>query len=451
MTRKMKDSGVEWIGSVPEEWSVKTLKRAFSNRAGGAWGEESKGNENDRVCIRIADFDYSKLKIKDNIEFTKRNYNEDTIMKLELKQGDILVEKSGGGETTPVGRTILYDLPIKALYANFMDRLRVYKDNSPKFIEYVLVTFYQQGITKQYIKQTTGIQNLDLTSMLSEEQIVIPKKEVQELIANYLDKKCTKIDDTIEKEKQLIEKLKEYKQSVITEAVTKGLNPNAKMKDSGVEWIGEIPENWRIQRLKHIFAFKKGLSITKDNLVEKGIKVISYGQIHSKSNVGVSIDDSLIRYVGEEYLETGKQSLVNKNDFIFADTSEDLEGAGNYVYIGENQEIFAGYHTIILAPIKQEIMSEWKYFAYLYKTDCWRSQIRSRVSGIKLFSITQKILKQTDVIIPDIKEQKEIADYLDKKCSSIDKLIADKEELIQKLTEYKKSLIYECVTGKREV
>lgn len=115
MTRKMKDSGVEWIGDIPEDWKVKTLKRAFSDRAGGAWGEEAKGDENDRICIRIADFDYSKLKIKTEIEFTKRNYNTDVIRRLELKQGDILVEKSGGGETTPVGRTILYDLPMNAL------------------------------------------------------------------------------------------------------------------------------------------------------------------------------------------------------------------------------------------------------------------------------------------------------------------------------------------------
>lgn len=225
----------------------------------------------------------------------------------------------------------------------------------------------------------------------------------------------------------------------------------SEMKDSGVEWIGEIPEKWKIVKLKQVFSFRKGLSITKDNLVEKGVKVISYGQIHSKNNNGVSIDDSLIRYVGNEYLEIGKQSLVSQNDFIFADTSEDLNGAGNCVFVDLDEEIFAGYHTIILAPIKRDIISNWRYFAYLYKTDCWRSQIRSRVSGIKLFSITQKILKQVDVIMPDIKEQQEIIDYLDKKCSAIDKLITNKEKVIEKLTEYKKSLIYECVTGKREV
>lgn len=219
-----------------------------------------------------------------------------------------------------------------------------------------------------------------------------------------------------------------------------------KMKDSGVEWIDEIPESWSIVRLKQVFSFRKGLSITKDNLVEKGIKVISYGQIHSKSNTGVCLNDSLIRYVGEEYLETGEKCLVKKNDFIFADTSEDLDGAGNCVYIDSNEDIFAGYHTIILTPINSKSMNEWKYFAYLYKTDCWRSQLRSRVSGIKLFSITQKILKQTEVILPDTKEQKKIVNYLDKKCTQIDEIIEKEKQVIERLKEYKQSVITETVT-----
>ena len=110
MSRKMKDSGIEWIGEIPEDWEIQTLKRIFSHRDGGAWGDESKGELGDRICIRIADFDYSKLNLKENVEYTVRNYTEQTIEKLTLQENDILVEKSGGGETTPVGRTILYKL-----------------------------------------------------------------------------------------------------------------------------------------------------------------------------------------------------------------------------------------------------------------------------------------------------------------------------------------------------
>lgn len=183
-------------------------------------------------------------------------------------------------------------------------------------------------------------------------------------------------------------------------------------------------------------------------MINDGEKVISYGQIHSKSNTGTNVKEELYRYVSNEYLKSNYQSIVKYNDFIFADTSEDLDGCGNCVYIDKNINVFAGYHTIILKP---KVKDDMKYFAYLFLTNAWRSQIRSRVSGIKLFSITQKILKETTIIIPEKKERENIVKYLDKKCSKIDNLIKNKENLITDLENYKKSLIYEYVTGKKEV
>lgn len=215
-----KDSGIEWIGEIPQEWNTITLKRVFSNRDGGAWGEEPQNNENDRICIRIADFDYPKMTIKHDIDYTVRNYTSDVINKLTLQRNDILIEKSGGGEQTPVGRTIIFNESFNALYANFMDRLRVRQNILPKFIQYLLVSFYQNGITYQYIKQTTGIQNLDLTNLLSKEYVVLPSLEEQQSITNYLDNKCSKIDNVIETKKCVIEKFTEYKKSLIYECVT---------------------------------------------------------------------------------------------------------------------------------------------------------------------------------------------------------------------------------------
>ena len=151
-----------------------------------------------------------------------------------------------------------------------------------------------------------------------------------------------------------------------------------KMKDSGIEWIGEIPEDWEVKPIKSLFSFGKGLPITKDNLIENGSSVISYGQIHSKNNIGVQIVDDLKRFVSETYLDTNPNSLVHKGDFIFADTSEDLEGCGNFVYVDKEEILFAGYHTIILFS-KQNINN--KYLAYLFKTDAWRCQIRGLCSG----------------------------------------------------------------------
>jgi type I restriction enzyme S subunit len=276
---------------------------------------------------------------------------------------------------------------------------------------------------------------------------IVPSLFEQERIANYLDNKCEKIDKMIAKEQVEIEKLKKYKQSIITEIVTRGLDTNIEMKKSDIEWIREIPRCWGISKLKYIFKFGKGLPITKEDLKEEGVPVISYGQVHSKENTGLSVSYDLIRYVDNAFKDNYPNCIVKKGEFIFADTSEDLDGCGNAVYNNQNDLLLAGYHSIIF---KSEL-SDNKYFAYLFQTDCWRSQIRCRSSGIKLFSITQKILKEVSICIPTIKEQQEIANYLDNKCGKIELIIKGKNKKIEQLKTYKKSLIYECVTGKKEI
>ena len=223
-----------------------------------------------------------------------------------------------------------------------------------------------------------------------------------------------------------------------------------KMKDSGIEWIGEIPEEWKIAPLRSLFSFGKGLPITKENLVESGVPVISYGQIHAKNTTGVELQPHLFRYVSEQYLADNPQSLVSEGDFIFADTSEDYDGCGNAVYVDRQITLFAGYHTIIL---KHRTPNPNKYLAYLFRTDCWRSQIRSLVYGIKVFSITQKILNSTFVLLPPLPEQRRIADYLDRKCAEIDRVAAETEKTIEEYKVLKQSIITEAVTkgvrGKR--
>lgn len=221
-----------------------------------------------------------------------------------------------------------------------------------------------------------------------------------------------------------------------------------KMKDSGIEWIGEIPEDWEVKPIKSLFSFGKGLPITKDNLIENGSSVISYGQIHSKNNIGVQIVDDLKRFVSETYLDTNPNSLVHKGDFIFADTSEDLEGCGNFVYVDKEEILFAGYHTIILFS-KQNINN--KYLAYLFKTDAWRYQIRGLCSGVKLFSISKKILGQTRIILPMVHEQQQIADFLDRKCSEINSVISKTKSSIEEYKKLKQSIITEVVTGKVKI
>ena len=215
------------------------------------------------------------------------------------------------------------------------------------------------------------------------------------------------------------------------------------MKDSGVEWIDEIPEEWEVARLKQVFNFGKGLPITKEDLVDKGIPVISYGQIHAKSNTGVTVQQELIRYVPDVFRETNFDSFVSKNDFILADTSEDLLGCGNCVFVDREMELFAGYHTIIL---RSTTTQDNKYIAYLFLTDAWRSQIRSKVSGVKLFSISRKILSEATVLVPPKDVQRRIAAFLDRRCAEIDAVIERTKATIEEYKKLKQAVITEAVT-----
>lgn len=215
------------------------------------------------------------------------------------------------------------------------------------------------------------------------------------------------------------------------------------MKKTGVEWIARIPSNWSVDRLKGLFTFGKGLPITKDDLAEAGIPVISYGQIHAKETNGVGIQLHLIRYVSPEYIGRNPSSLVSKGDHIFADTSEDLEGCGNSVYIDEEMELFAGYHTIILQSRKHE---DNKYLAYLFRTDAWRSQIRSKVSGVKLYSISRKILADTTIIMPPADERDRIVTYLDQQCALIDTCLGQIRASIGEYKKLKQAVITQAVT-----
>lgn len=428
MAREMKDSGVEWIGEIPKEWEVVKLKSYFSFEK----GKNASMYTQEFIGQNIGEFPvYSGQTENDGVMGKINRYDYDIEECLF---------------TTTVGAKVMTPKVLRGKFNLSQNCLIMKKEKecSIKFFYYILLPLfsYEKSLIPNYMQPSLRMEDL------RRYKFYIPPLEEQEKIANYLDKKVSDIDLIIEKTRTTIEDYKKYKQSIITEAVTKGVNPNVEMKDSGVEWIGEIPKEWEIDRLKNNFLLKKGLSITKENLKEYGVPVINYGQIHSKDNNGIEITKNLIRYVDESYLEENLESLVEEGDFIFADTSEDLEGSGNNIYISNVEKLFAGYHTIIL---KSKIQKENKYLAYLFKTNCWRSQIRSRVTGIKLFSITQKILKEMTILLPPLEEQNQIAEYLDKKTFEIDTLITKKEALIAELEEYKKSLIYECVTGKKEI
>lgn len=214
------------------------------------------------------------------------------------------------------------------------------------------------------------------------------------------------------------------------------------MKDTYIPGIEYVPNDWSKAPLRALFKFGKGLSITKADLTDNGAPVISYGQIHAKYNTGTSTIESLIRYVPEEISNKSEKSRAQVGGFIFADTSEDLDGCGNCAYI-DKDGIFAGYHTILLTPIQQ---TENRFLAYLFKTDAWRFQFKRNLTEVKLYSISQKELKHSWVIIPSTSEQDTIVNYLDRHCSAIDRTIKATQDSIEKLKEYKIALITRAVT-----
>ena len=440
--KKMRDSGVEWIGEVPEGWEMKYLSQSVSQVK----------NRNDGLKEKnLLSLSYGKIKRKDIdsigglLPASFEGYNiiapNDIVLRLTDLQNDQHSLRVGlsheNGIVTSAYTTIRPCDRINAVY-----------------LFYSLFAF---DIAKGFYGMGTGVRQGLNYDEVKQIKLLSPPLPEQRRIADYLDEKCAAIDGAVCELKRGIEDCKAWKKAIIFEAVTGKANvlaaKNAKvakrqMRDSGIPWIGEIPEGWEIARLKSLFSYGKGLAITKADLTPKGVPVISYGQIHAKANSGTHLQDALLRHVSVDYLQTDGDCLLKKNDFVFADTSEDLEGLGNCAFVDRDDAIFAGYHTIVFRP-KCDIPS--KYLAYLFKTDCWRSQFRAKAYGIKVYSLSQRLLNDCSVILPPEREAGRIANYLDEKCAAIDALVAEKEKLIADLEAYKKSLIFELVTGKREV
>lgn len=325
----------------------------------------------------------------------------------------------------------------------------VFYINSPKYLMSYYSYLFQIKNVQKFLKIYAygimeireSIDYLDFKKM----SLPVPPLKEQEQIANFLDEKYEKIKNFIEKKEKLINLLKEQKQALINETITKGLNKNVNFKDSGIEYLGEIPQHWEIKKLKMLFILGNGLNITKADFVSYGIPCVSYGEIHSKYPCRLNATIHTLPFVSKTHLADKPQSLLQKGDFVFADTSEDIEGSGNFTSIQSDTPIFAGYHTITLKS-KGKINS--LYFSFLFDSIFTRNQIRKEVCGVKVFSITKSILKEVQCLIPSLKEQEQIANFLDKKCGKIDLLIEKTEKQIKLIKEYKTTLINQAVCGR---
>lgn len=214
-------------------------------------------------------------------------------------------------------------------------------------------------------------------------------------------------------------------------------------KDSGVEWLGAVPVHWDAKRLRNIMSFSKGLTITKENLQDEGIPCVNYGEIHSKYGFRLNPTVHPLRCVAFDYLSSNPDALLRDGDFVFADTSEDLEGSGNFTNVRTDIPLFAGYHTIIGRPREYVFPL---FLAFQLHSQFFRSQIQRQVKGIKVFSVSQAVLKSVKCWLPPPDEQRAISSFLDSETSKIDGLVLEQRRLIELLKEKRQAVISHAVT-----
>lgn len=426
-----KDSGISWLEQIPEHWQTLANKYIFNlkkNQVG------KKSDDYDLLSLTL-----KGIVIRDLDAGGKYPADFDTYQ--EVKKGDFVFCLFDVEETPRCVGLSDYDGMITGAYT-------VMEPNE-NFDRSFLYYFYLNLDANKRMKPLyTGLRNTISKDNFFAFKTFVPPLSEQTKIAQFLDDKTTKIEDAIAIKQQQINLLKERKQILIHKAVTRGLEDSVTLKDSGVEWIGEIPEHWEVKRFRYVFNLGKGLTITKDNLREEGVFCVNYGEIHSKYGFELDTNTHKLKCVDEDYLLNNPKALINHGDFVFADTSEDIEGSGNFTYLESKDEIFAGYHTVVAKP-KFDIES--RFFAYEFESESFRNQIRTKVKGVKVYSITQSILKQPTVWYPSKNEQIEIVSFLDVETKKIKTAISLKQQEIEKLKEYKSSLINGVVTGKVKV
>ena len=342
---------------------------------------------------------------------------------------------------------------VKGVISPAYINLKAKKGISPVFydyyfkVQYWLMAFFAHGNGVSFENRWT-LNNETLQNY----PIVAPSFETQQRIASYLDKKCSKIEETIQNQQQVIEKLKAYKQSLITEAVTgkikiqngKACGKYEEYKDSGVEYLGSIPKNWNVKRLRYIGKCQNGIS-KGGEFFGSGYPFVSYGDVYNNLVLPETVS-GLIESTHEEQ----ENYSVKAGDIFFTRTSETIEEVGFTSVCLKTIEnaTFAGF-VIRVRPFTDELIPD--YSKYYFSSDAHRRFFVKEMNLVTRASLGQGLLKRLPVLLPSKDEQKNIADYLDKKCLVINNTIGKKHKLIEKLTEYKKSLIYECVTGKKEI
>lgn len=422
MTRKMKDSGIEWIGEIPEDWEIKRGKNILKLM-------KKSINDDDNIITCFRD-------------------GEVTLRSNRREDGFTMAEKEIGYQGIDIGDLVIHGMDGFAGAIGISDSrgkgspvLNVLESTqNKKFIMYYLRNMAYGDV---FTALATGIRvrSVDLRwTKLANLPYPIPDKDEQNQIVEFLESKFTKTDDIVKNIKEEIETLENYKKSVITEAVTKGLDKNVEMKDSGIEWIGEIPKHWSIRTIKSITTkSERGTSpsYVDDNTKSKVVNQATFSQgVFDKSNIKYSIIPA-----------SQSKGLLQEGDVLLASTGGGVLGKTHYFM--ENDEYVADGHVTILRT--NPAIQNSKILFYIFSTNYDLINGLLAKGSTNQTELQSEWLKSFKVPYAPIEEQIRIVNYLDEKCKLIDDSISIKQKQLETLEEYKKSLIYEYVTGKKEV
>ena len=440
--REMKDSGIEWIGEIPQEWNIARLRDIKAEKkyaiVDGPFGSAISTNdykESGIPLIRITNLKNGEVTENDMVYISEELAEK--VGRSSIGLSDIVFAKTGATiGKCGVNKTIKY-----GILASSCVKISISHDFDHRFFYYVFLTDqFNEALKNTCTGTTRDTINLSPFSKLN---VVIPPYKIQHRIADYLDRKCSQIDAIIARQQEVIEKLKAYKLSVITEAVTKGLNPDVPMKDSGVEWTGQIPEHWDIHKFCWDYSAMLGKMLDAKRITGKRLRPYI-------KNVDVQWDNINFENLDEmDFLDEEKERYtICPGDLMVCEGGE----IGKCAIVPDNIPEGIYYQKALHRVRKRYPDSGNVYFLSkviycMAKNNC----LNTSPEKATIAHLPGDALSQLKIPTPPISEQDQIAQYLNEKCREIDRISARKQETIDKLIEYKKSLIYEVVTGKKEV
>lgn len=425
---------IQWAEEVPADWSSVRLRNLLTSVLAGNWGYDPGESDVDLFCARITDFDWHRLEIRDERINTRRSYRRDHTDRLALESGDLLVEKSGGGEKHPVGRCVQYIGEGGLTFANFAMRLRVNESVSSSFLCYSLAASYFRGHSWKILNQTTGIQNLDVSAFRSS-PIPLPPRVEQQQIVQFLDEVTAEIDGLVGKLEHEVELLERYRRELIAHTVTRGLDPDVPMKDSGIDWIGEVPEHWIVERVQwHMEKVD-----------------ISNTPIITTQVLSLVKDKGVVPY--EERGAKGNKAKTELQSYKVAHPDTIVMNSMNVIIGSVGISRYFGLVSPVYYVFKNKAGTSLEFLNYVFQTRRFQKELRKYANGIleiRLRVPANAVLKRI-LAFPPFSEQQQIATFLDYKSREIDSTISNINKQIELLGKYRKQIINDAVTGKVRV